>query len=346
MPDKKEKEATGKAVGDTLVVLNHLAVMSDDLYTLLGEDESSISVDQTTAILSVYEILSEIYDKIDAEFKLNSEEDDVEVDESWLYELIDELAESIDEPDVVVDEITEESVVLEGVMPDLKTLTKKLRGLGFDPVTNDKSATHTFGLKMRAGKWADTFFRVNIDDSKPFVIDVQGGKTKFDSFDAAITKLKSFNESATSIFAYEDGDKAILESVSVIKLSEILEKVSPKKNYVETKDSIVFEDVQSRDEAIEMIESYSKLVEETICHSIELGNLVEEIDEVKFKRLAQTGLVPKEEVNQVVKAIKSLEAGTKLSTAQKDLISSVFQTLVGLITGDQTVFSRISQAVK
>jgi hypothetical protein len=73
----------------------------------------------------------------------------------------------------------------------------------------------------------------------------------------------------------------------------------------------------------------------------------EEFDATKFKSFVnQTGLVSKENAADVITAMKALDSGKVLSTKQKDLINGMLMSLVGIITGDTSVFNKIKQSTK
>lgn len=74
-------------------------------------------------------------------------------------------------------------------------------------------------------------------------------------------------------------------------------------------------------------------------------SISEEVDINRFKILANTGLVPQDEVQQLVLAFKALEAGRALGQSQKDIITSTFQTLVSIITGDTSILTKVKSAL-
>lgn len=129
-------------------------------------------------------------------------------------------------------------------------------------------------------------------------------------------------------------------------IARILDKVLPASKGNKYTDDIGFKTRAEREAASKALIKYFKTVKEEAAHEIELGDMNEAFDETKFKRLAATGLVPAEDVMGVVRAMKVLEAGKVLTTPQKDLISSTFATLIGLVTGDMSVFTKVSSAVK
>lgn len=79
---------------------------------------------------------------------------------------------------------------------------------------------------------------------------------------------------------------------------------------------------------------------------MDLGCISEEFDEQKFRRLATTGLVPDQDVAKMIVAMRNLDSGKELTKKQKDLVTSTFHSLIGMVTGDTTVFSKIQQKLK
>jgi hypothetical protein len=61
----------------------------------------------------------------------------------------------------------------------------------------------------------------------------------------------------------------------------------------------------------------------------------------RFKQLASSGLVTKEDLPKLVLAMRALDADKPLSMSQKDLINSTFQSLIAIVTGDTSVLSKV-----
>jgi hypothetical protein len=77
----------------------------------------------------------------------------------------------------------------------------------------------------------------------------------------------------------------------------------------------------------------------------EAESLDEEIDMNRFKQLASTGLVSKEDLPKLILAMRSLDADKPLSLSQKDLINSTFQSLIAVITGDTSILTKVKSNV-
>lgn len=283
-------------VGNALVALNHLAIMSDDLYSAIG-DEGELDDTDSEVILNAYELISDIYSKYKDAYDLPSE----------------------DEIDDEIDEALAEQVIVEGLT--WKNLVKTLTGMGFKSATpgpstygNTDDISHLFGIPMRAGKWADSFFVIYFDEDKPYGIVLNGKVTRFDNLGKAIDELKKITES--------------------VKETEAVETTSPKLS----------------EKAIAALKTLQEptQVQEKISDDLprEVKQLHEAFDETKFRKLSQTGLVDKSDVSRLVIAMKTLDAGKTITPAQKDLISNTFLTLIGILTGDTAILSKVSQAAK
>jgi hypothetical protein len=180
---------------DALLALNHLSVMTDDLYSVIGNDEIKIDSNEITAILNSYELISEIYEKHESIVSMPSKE----------YDLDDLDVEVMEEIDLQLTELSEmvgDDNVLSHRVPakELAVLDK----LGFKEAKPGKETWMSsqykvkkmWGIPMRAGKWADIFFAVlddnlpNKDDKKIFIIIDSDGTTRYTDVTRAIGDLK------------------------------------------------------------------------------------------------------------------------------------------------------------
>lgn len=431
--------------GHVLAALNHMAAIADDLYSALGDEGITFDPEEVDGILNAYDVVSSLHDKYSEYYDMPSLSYDDEDDLESLGLQREEIA-------------LEESLAWE-------MTTKALKTLGFilmKPESHadawkpsNKKVQHLFGIPMRAGKFADTYFGITDDESKPYTIIDQDDMTSYAELSLALTALKKLAAGGklqeapeeekfvptawnviealgteedirrlsrmkeTSIFGM--AEEAIIESIlaesniedenlikaikdfrtellestdtsylngkedndlnesnvstdvekqhsTVLKWDAANDQIEPFRlevigqdgdatvrilnNILPTNvgnkytDDIGFKTKTERDDASNALITYFKTVTEVAAYEIELGDMNEAFDETKFKRLASTGLVPAEDVNGVVRAMKVLEAGKTLSGSQKDLISSIFATLIGLVTGDMTVFSKVTSAVK
>lgn len=66
----------------------------------------------------------------------------------------------------------------------------------------------------------------------------------------------------------------------------------------------------------------------------------------KVAILGKLGLVSPEDVNLLKISMKSLEDDKPLTLKQKTLIVSVYTSLIDIITGDPTIFSKVKKDLK
>lgn len=85
-------------------------------------------------------------------------------------------------------------------------------------------------------------------------------------------------------------------------------------------------------------------VEESVEESAEV--IDEDQTAVRFKQLAQTGLIADEDIAKVVSALNLITKGKTISVAQRNLVSDTFLSLVGLVTGDSSIFTKLKQTIK
>jgi hypothetical protein len=128
--------------------------------------------------------------------------------------------------------------------------------------------------------------------------------------------------------------------------AKILDKVMPSAKFALFDDQFGFKTTKERDAASAALVKFYSAIKEWDTTEIPLGTISEEFDETKFRRLAMTGLVPDTDVALIIRAMKTLDAGKVLTVQQKNLIATTFQSLIGLVTGDTSVFSKIQTAVK
>lgn len=610
-PILNEADEQDDSVGDVLAALGHLAVIADDLYSAIGDDESHLDADDQNAILNAYEILSGIYDRLDDHYDYaSSGYDDEEVDsiasESAVFEsttwkaIITRLASMgfqpvptvlenagvqhlfMKEGSPVIFEINSEVEIgpfrvktesaeyvaakISTALARLKSVTHPAEVVAEETVIDEAAATvisegetwtklvkmlsdvglkaakpgvdygdakklaHVFGIPMRAGKWADTWFTISLDDTAPYTVVINGKSTTYDKLSDAVTAIKkasgNIKESINWNIIEDLGDNEIVErlrrvrdqgyfglaedakieailaetveydadltqaivdfrehyaaltegnepkitakgleivfssesedwkemvadwkkqgitattkgglytitgpfkavrkevlanfegaggekeaekaypQIKIVKedaeqakadsqlarepvtedddiqeatptkqsiqtwnlakgmmdpyrlevigqdgsdVARIIDKVLPGNKANAYDDQLGFKSTAEREKAAKALVDFYKNLKEEDSVIIPLGDISEAIDEDKFRKLAQTGLVDKDQVSKVVKAMKDLEGGKTLNPDQKNIITSTFQNLVGLVTGDSTVFAKIQGAIK
>lgn len=75
--------------------------------------------------------------------------------------------------------------------------------------------------------------------------------------------------------------------------------------------------------------------------------LFEAVDKqaMRLKQLAKSGLVDKSDVDKLMLVIKRMRNGDTLSVAQKDMLINLVDELVGIVTGDPSIFQKAKKAV-
>lgn len=81
---------------------------------------------------------------------------------------------------------------------------------------------------------------------------------------------------------------------------------------------------------------------------LKMESLEEAVDksEQRFLMLARLGLVAKEDVSKLRIAFDALKADKQLTITQRNLLLGVFGDLIGLVTGDDTIFNRVKADVQ
>lgn len=426
-------EEEGDQVSSVLLALNHLSSMTDDLYSVVGDEDIKIDEDEIVAILNAYDVISEIYEKYEGMVSMPSREYDIDA-------LDVEVMEEIEEQYVSLQEALTEAVARTPLEQKELDVLKKL-GFATAPVSRDtwlpsEKIVHMWGIPMRAGKFADVFFAVFDDkESKKFAIADSEGVTKFTELEKAMAALKKKAKMVESVELDEAGippyapskslrnprgsvddavkelDKMISEykkristeknaavakelkrilggledqkeiftkvilptlkeavtpkivkwplvtgindpfrmevvGKSSAEVTKILDTVLPSSKFNVYDNELGFKSVGEREAAGTALVKYFKTIKEEDCSEFDIGVLAEEFDETKFRRLAMTGLVPDGDAGKIVTAMKRLDAGKELSKDLKDLITSTFLSLIGLVTGDTSVFNKIQGKLK
>jgi hypothetical protein len=84
---------------------------------------------------------------------------------------------------------------------------------------------------------------------------------------------------------------------------------------------------------------------EVIMTSESVQLLSEEIDDSKFKQLVRLGLSDNESVSRIITIMKKIDGGKVLTSGEAMIVGDMFQTLIGIVTGDTTVFNKVKTAV-
>lgn len=173
---------------------------------------------------------------------------------------------------------------------------------------------------------------------------------------AAWEKYKSFHVKKEGVEDTELSDKtgetlAFLEDICEMA-DEIYETLSDYDEIDDATHALISQIYTSLDNAYESIDSKYDIqvsdddyeVSESAVEE-EAKSILEEIDMNRFKQLASTGLVSKDELPKLILAMRALDADKPLSMSQKDLINSTFQSLIAIVTGDTSVLSKVKSSI-
>lgn len=183
-----------------------------------------------------------------------------------------------------------------------------------------KKMTHTAQVRQmnkddrtnRAAAWGKVFSNLRKEE-------VEGDDGEVDATGEALLELEDICEMADELYEtlsdLDEIDSETRESIAKIysSLDDLYETVD--KRYEVAVDSDEYEEVN------------------------------EEVDMNRFKQLASTGLVSRDELPKLILAMRALDADKPLSMSQKDLINSTFQSLISIVTGDTSVLSKVKSSI-
>lgn len=84
---------------------------------------------------------------------------------------------------------------------------------------------------------------------------------------------------------------------------------------------------------------------EVVMASESVQLLGEEVDDSKFKQLVRLGLSDNESVSRIITIMKKIDSGKVLTSSEAMIVGDMFQTLIGIVTGDTSVFNKVKTAV-
>jgi hypothetical protein len=241
------------------------------------------------------------------------------------------------------------------MMAEYKVFISTLKSLGFEkapigsstykPGPNRGKVEELWGIPMRAGKWADIFFAVMYDDRLPWrIIDRDGTESyaKLNDVNKALMKrIRTIKEEQSDEEVDPTGE-ALSELEDICEMADELYETLSDLDEIdsETRESITAIYLALDD----LYENVDKKYEVTV-DADEYEEVNEEVDMTRFKQLASTGLVSREELPKLVLAMRALDADKPLSMSQKDLINSTFQSLIAIVTGDTSVLSKVKSSI-
>jgi hypothetical protein len=246
------------------------------------------------------------------------------------------------------------------------TLVKALKKRGFVEAPVNKFAGHFFGIKnITKGKiqhiygvstrprvWINLFFMVLDDETHPYAIVYRGADSQiFSDYNAALKALdktkaefdrEDFYSESTEDEEVDPTGEALSELEDICEMADELYETLSDLDEIdsETRESITAIYLALDD----LYETVDKKYEVTV-DADEYEEVNEEVDMTRFKQLASTGLVSREELPKLVLAMRALDADKPLSMSQKDLINSTFQSLIAIVTGDTSVLSKVKSSI-
>lgn len=159
-----------------LSMLSQITEMIDDIYnTVSSLDE--IDAETDVLIHSLYNQCDDVYGKLDGKYDIvpmDLEGDEYELGEDYNFDDIDSLTEALTVPD------------------PLFKLGFRIAKAGNDTwLPSDRKVIALYGIPMRAGKWADTFFAVTDHEKYPYSIADSDGVKSYSDLSKAISAVKT-----------------------------------------------------------------------------------------------------------------------------------------------------------
>lgn len=170
---------------------------------------------------------------------------------------------------------------------------------------------------------------------------------------APIDNFDDINESVAEVQAEEYDDEVdsmgdILSQLEdICQMSdEIYETVSELDDISDDCRDGITKIYSDLDDLYELIDSKYDIVVDSDEYEMSTNeSLDEEFNTSRFRQLASTGLISKEDLPKLVLAMQSMSADKVLSQSQKDIVNSTFQTLIAIILGDTAILSKVKSAV-
>ena len=173
------------------------------------KESFDVKSDKTPLVLrKLSEIIEKADDVYNTIFQLRESNEEVRILVESLSKQADTLYEKVDIDHGIIPVKLDESLSWQMTV---KTLTK----LGFKELekptfkTTKGRVQHQFGIAMRAGKWADTFFVILDTDTKPYCIVDDEDETWYENLGDAlkaltklaqpVNKLQDFSEESTDL---------------------------------------------------------------------------------------------------------------------------------------------------
>jgi len=240
-----------------------------------------------------------------------------------------------------------------------KFLSVAVRALGFEAATGSDLRSfkgiakddiyNLYGIRMRAGKWADVWFVILedgyavVNDEKVTMFDHMGDAIKAiqkigvqqkktvteDTLDESITKKQASAITAAQIEKYIDNQ----DFTSIGQLFQHMTKDEYKTwsdNGYEGRTYELLMKRRAKNEAVQITDE----------------QLNEEVDYYKFKQLAILGLLSPGDANKAALGMKAIEGGHPPTQEQKAIIGDTLVMLVSMITGDSAILNKLKKTAR
>jgi len=195
-----------------------------------------------------------------------------------------------------------------------------------------------WGIKMRAGKWADTFVAMYADGKIGIVNDQ--GVNKYSTVDAFEKGFEKYRKSGDLDEAVNK--EKVREKLASLKKAyqDIIDKKQDK-NYTDKYDAQarIYHDRRLKEIPTELKKLRSKLLGEDL-------DLEESVNLPKIKELVSLALIDEKDVPATIAALKATQSDKALTPAQTKLLGNLAVMLTNVILGDTSALSSVKRAAK
>jgi hypothetical protein len=358
---------TADRVGAALQKLDQIGEMVDDLYNTFSHLEE-IDAEADAALTGAYNSIDDLYAKIDDKYDIipvDLDEYDIE-EELELFADVETIVEKLS-PDAPASEWIDDFIKSDA--PQFKGKSKKERikmalgayygaqqneeleleesfRPGYDmvpaPIGKDTyqadGLRKLWGIKMRAGKWADTFVAMYADGKIGIVNDQ--GVNKYSTVDAFEKGFEKYRKSGNLDEAVNK--EKVREKLASLKKAyqDIIDKKQDK-NYTDKYDAQdrIYHDRRLKEIPTELKKLRAKLLGEDL-------ELEESVNLPKIKELVSLALIDEKDVPATIAALKATQSDKALTPAQTKLLGNLAVMLTNVILGDTSALSSVKRAAK
>jgi hypothetical protein len=240
-----------------------------------------------------------------------------------------------------------------------KFLSVAVRALGFEAATGSDLRSfkgiakddiyNLYGIRMRAGKWADVWFAILKDD---YAVVSDEKVMRFDHMGDAIKAIQKIGVQQKKT-ATEDTLDERSGNDKIISFHS----ASAKKAYI-TKNNLASNEYKDYGQAgirvsAEFVKNENPAGAKDLVYRVsditgqkEDVELNEEVDYYKFKQLAILGLLSPSDAAKAALGMKAIEGGHPATQEQKKLIGDTLVMLVSMITGDSAVLNKLKKTAR